>query len=334
MTPVKVAINGFGRIGRHIVRSAINDPAVSIVAINDLFDSHLLAHLLKYDSVYGKAALSIEAKESEIVVNGNPIKLFKEKDPARLPWKDLGVEVIHECTGLFTEREKAAAHLTAGAKKVIISAPGKNADATFVMGVNHETYNPAKHHIVSNASCTTNCLAPIAKVMHENFRVERGLMTTIHAYTNDQKIMDAPHKDLRRARAGALSQIPTTTGAAKAVGLVLPELAGKLDGFAIRVPTADVSCVDLTVICSRPVTAESVNAAFKKASETKLKGILGYSEEPLVSIDYVGNTHSSIVDGPLTKVIDNLVKVLAWYDNEGAFSERMVELTKYIGEKL
>lgn len=334
MTPVKIAINGFGRIGRHIVRVAANDPAIQIVAINDLFDSKMLAHLLKYDSVFGRAELSVEVTENHLTVNGQGIKLYKETDPSKLPWKELNVDVVFECTGRFTERDKAAAHLTSGAKKVIVSAPAKNADATFVVGVNHETYDAAKDHVVSNASCTTNCLAPVAKVLHETFGIERGLMTTIHAYTNDQNLMDAPHKDARRARAGALSQIPTTTGAAKAVGLVLPELAGKLDGFAIRVPTPNVSCVDLTATCTKPVSIETVNAALKKASEGSLKGILGYSEEPLVSIDYVGNAHSSTVDALSTKTIDNMLKVLAWYDNEAAFSVRMVDLAKYIGEKL
>lgn len=334
MTPIKVAINGFGRIGRHIVKVAANDPAIQIVAINDLFDSKLLAHLLKYDSVFGRAELSIEDRGNALIVNGQEIKLYKETDPSKLPWKELGVHVALECTGRFVERDKAAAHLTAGAKKVIISAPGKNVDATFVMGVNQETYNPAKHDVISNASCTTNCLAPFAKVLHENFGIECGLMTTIHAYTNDQKIMDSPHKDLRRARAGAVSQIPTTTGAAKAVGLVLPDLAGKLDGFAIRVPTPDVSCVDLVATCKKPITAETVNAALKKASEGELKGILGYSDEPLVSVDYIGDTHSSVIDALSTKTISNMVKILSWYDNETGFTYRMVDLTKYIGEKL
>lgn len=334
MTPVRVAINGFGRIGRHVVRLAANDPAIDIVAINDLYDSKILAHLLKYDSTAGKAALSIEAREDALTVNGHEIKLIKEKNPENLPWKDMKVDVVMECTGLFTERDKAAQHLKAGAKKVIISAPGKNADATFVMGVNNETYDPQKHDIVSNASCTTNCLAPVAKVLHENFKIKHGLMTTIHAYTNDQKILDLPHKDFRRARAAALSQIPTTTGAARAVGLVLPDLAGKLDGMAIRVPTPNVSCVDLCAVCEKPISAEAVNAALKKASQSELKGILGYSEEALVSIDYNGDHHSSIVDSLSTKVMDDMVKVLAWYDNETAFSVRMIELAKYMGEKL
>ncbi len=334
MNPIKVAINGFGRIGRHIVKVAANDPSIQIVAINDLFDSKLLAHLLKYDSVFGRAELSIEAKEHELIVNGQTIKLTKEKDPSKLPWKELGVHIAMECTGLFTNREGAAGHLTAGARKVIISAPGKEADGTFVMGVNHETYDPSKHDVVSNASCTTNCLAPAAKVLHENFTIESGLMTTIHAYTNDQKILDGPHKDFRRARAGAVSQIPTSTGAAKAVGLVLPDLNGKLDGFAVRVPTPDVSCVDLTATLSKSATTDEINAALKKASENELKGILGYSDEPLVSVDYIGDTHSSVIDSLSTKVMGNMVKILSWYDNETGFSVRMVDLAKYMGEKL
>lgn len=334
MSPINVAINGFGRIGRHIVRESANNPAIKIVAINDLYDSKILAHLLKYDSVFHKASLSIESSETALVVNGQEIKLYREKDPKKLPWKELGVDIVMECTGIFTQRDAAALHLEAGAKKVIISAPGKQADATFVMGVNHETYDPSKHHIVSNASCTTNCLAPVAKVLHENFDIKHGLMTTIHAYTGDQRLVDTPHKDFRRARAAAISQIPTTTGAAKAVGLVIPELNGKLDGFAIRVPTADVSCVDLVATCGKPISIDSVNAALKKAAEGELKGILGYTEEPLVSIDFVGNPHSSIVDASLTKVINDMVKIITWYDNEAAFSIRMVELAKFMGEKL
>lgn len=334
MSPVKVAINGFGRIGRYVVKVAANDPGIQIVAINDLFDSKMLAHLLKYDSVFGRAHLSVEAKEDALIVNGQTIRLFKETDPTKIPLKDVGATIVMECTGKFTDRDKAALHLQAGAKKVIVSAPAKNADATFVMGVNDKSYDPAKHHIVSNASCTTNCLAPVAKVLHDNFIIERGLMTTIHSYTNDQRVMDGPHKDYRRARAAAVSQIPTTTGAAKAVGLVLPELAGKLDGYAIRVPTPNVSCVDLTVNCTKPMTVESVNKCMKQAAEGSLKGILGYSEEPLVSVDYIGNVHSSTFDALSTKVIGNMVKILAWYDNEAAFSVRMVDLAKHLGERL
>lgn len=334
MSPIKVAINGFGRIGRHVVKVAANNPAIQIVAVNDLFDAKTLAYLLKYDSVFGRAPMSVEAKEGEIVVNGQSIKLFKERDPPKLPWGDMGVNIVMECTGLFRDKASASAHLRAGAKKVIISAPGKDIDGTFVMGVNNETYDPAKHDVVSNASCTTNCLAPVVKVLHQNFGLERGLMTTIHAYTNDQKLVDAPHSDLRRARAAAVSQIPTTTGAAKAVGLVLPELAGKLDGFAVRVPTPNVSCVDLVATFSKPITVQSINESLKKASENELKGILGYATEPLVSVDYNGNTHSSIVDPALTKVIDNMAKIFSWYDNETGFSVRMTELAIYMGERL
>lgn len=334
MTPVKIGINGFGRIGRIILRQSINDPMVQFVGINDLFDVQTMAHLLKYDSVFGRANMSIEAKDNALVLNGRTIPVTKETDPTKLPWKTADAQIILECTGKFTDKEKAEAHFKAGAKKVIISAPAKGDVATFVYGVNHHTYDNKKHDVVSNASCTTNCLAPVAKVLNEKFGIERGFMTTIHSYTNDQRLMDGPHKDLRRARAGAMSQIPTTTGAAKAVGLVLPELKGKLDGFAVRVPTADVSCIDLACVCKRSPTAEEVNSALKHASEHELKGILGYSSEPLVSIDYVGNVHSSTVDAEFTKVIDNLVKVLAWYDNEAGFSARMVDLAKYMGEKL
>lgn len=334
MSPIKVGINGFGRIGRNILRHAINDPLVQFVGINDVFDIGAMAHLLKYDSIFGRAEMSIEAKDNALILNGKKITITKETDPAKIPWKDLGAQIVLECTGKFTEREKVNAHLTAGAKKVIVSAPAKGEDLTVVMGVNHKNYDAEKHTVLSNASCTTNCLAPVAKVLHANFGIERGFMTTIHSYTNDQRLMDGPHKDLRRARAGAMSQIPTTTGAAKAVGLVLPELKGKLDGFAVRVPTPNVSCVDLACVCKKAASTAEVNAALKKAAESELKGILGYSEEPLVSVDYLGNTHSSIVDSECTKTIDNLVKVLAWYDNEAGFSARMVDLTKYIGERL
>jgi glyceraldehyde 3-phosphate dehydrogenase len=334
MSPVKVGINGFGRIGRIVLRQAINDPMIQFVGINDVFDVSAMAHLLKYDSIFGRANVSVEAKENALVVNGKTIPVTKELDPTKLPWKSSGAQVILECTGKFTDKEKASAHLTAGAKKVIVSAPAKGDAKTFVIGVNHHSYNPATDHVVSNASCTTNCLAPVAKILHEKFGIERGFMTTIHSYTNDQRLMDGPHKDLRRARAGAMSQIPTTTGAAKAVGLVLPELKGKLDGYAIRVPTPDVSCVDLVCIVKKPTKTEEVNAVLKHASENELKGVLGYSEEPLVSCDYIGNVHSSTVDAEYTKVSDNLVKVLAWYDNEAGFSARMIDLTKYIGERL
>lgn len=334
MAPIKIGINGFGRIGRIILRHSINDPLVQFVGINDVFDTATMAHLLKYDSIFGRAQISIEAKSDALVVNGKSIPVTKETDPTKLPWKSTGAQVVLECTGKFTDKEKASAHLTAGAKKVIISAPAKGEVKTFVMGVNHTTYNPASDHILSNASCTTNCLAPVAKVLHEKFGIERGFMTTIHSYTNDQRLMDGPHKDLRRARAGAMSQIPTTTGAAKAVGLVLPELKGKLDGFSVRVPTPNVSCVDLVCVCKKKSAAEEINAALKHAAENELKGILGYSTEPLVSVDYLGNTHSSIVDAEYTRTIDNLVKILAWYDNEVGFSARMIDLTKYIGERL
>ncbi len=332
--PVKVAINGFGRIGRQIVKDSINDPAFEFVVINDLTDTKTLAHLMKYDSVLGRANCSIEATEDALIINGKKIKVLKESDPTKLPWKALGVQLVLECTGKLTDKEKAMIHLTNGAKKVIVSAPSKGADATIVMGVNHKDYNPAEHHIISNASCTTNCLAPVAKVLHENFGIERGFMTTIHSYTNDQRLIDSPHKDLRRARAAALSQIPTTTGAAKAVGLVLPELKGKLDGFSVRVPTPDVSCVDLVVTVKKNATIEEVNAAFKKASEGSLKGILGYTEEPCVSADYLNDHRSTIVDGPYTKTNENMIKVLAWYDNEVGFSVRMMELAKLVGEKI
>ena len=334
MSPTRIAINGFGRIGRAALRLSMNDPQVEFVGINDLFDVKTMAHLLKYDSVFGRANLSVEAKENALVVNGKTIPVTKETDPSKLPWKADGVHVVLECTGKFVDPEKAKAHLTAGAKKVIISAPAKGECKTFVMGVNHTAYNPATDNIVSNASCTTNCLAPVAKVLHENFGIERGFMTTIHSYTNDQRVMDGPHKDLRRARAAAVSQIPTTTGAAKAVGLVLPELKGKLDGFAVRVPTPDVSCVDLVCLMKKSVKAEEVNAALKKASESTLKGILAYTEEELVSCDFIGTSVSSTVDATLTKTNENLVKVLAWYDNEWGFTCRLMDLAKYIGEKL
>ncbi|MBI2975213.1 MAG: type I glyceraldehyde-3-phosphate dehydrogenase [Deltaproteobacteria bacterium] len=334
MAPIKVGINGFGRIGRIIMRHAINDPLIQFVGINDVFDVAAMAHLLKYDSIFGRAQVSIETKGDSLVINGKSIPISKETDPTKLPWKTLGAQVVLECTGKFTDKEKAAAHLTAGAKKVIVSAPAKGDDLTVVMGVNHQAYDPAKHTVISNASCTTNCLAPVAKVLHETFGIERGFMTTIHSYTNDQRLMDGPHKDLRRARAGAMSQIPTTTGAAKAVGLVLPELKGKLDGFSVRVPTPDVSCVDLVCVCKKAATVDSINASLKKAAEGNLKGIMAYSDEPLVSVDYLGNTHSAIIDAECTKVIDNLVKVLAWYDNETGFSARMIDLAKYVGERL
>jgi glyceraldehyde 3-phosphate dehydrogenase len=331
----KVGINGFGRIGRNVLRAALKmGSELEFVAVNDLTDAKTLAHLLKYDSVHGKFQGTVDVKEGAIVVNGKEIKVLSEKDPAKLPWKSLGVTVVLECTGIFTTDEKASAHITAGAKHVVISAPAKGGKvATIVMGVNDDALNESCK-IMSNASCTTNCLAPVVKVLHDSFKVKRGLVTTIHSYTNDQRILDLPHKDLRRARAAAMSMIPTTTGAAKAVGLVIPELNGKLNGMAIRVPTPDVSIVDLVAELEKPATAEEVNAALKKASESNLKGILGYSEEPLVSVDYIGNAHSSIVDAKSTMVLDNnFVKVLSWYDNEWGFSCRMVDLMVLIGKK-
>ncbi|MFH1654133.1 MAG: type I glyceraldehyde-3-phosphate dehydrogenase [Pseudomonadota bacterium] len=330
----KIAINGFGRIGRMVVRAMRGRDDIELVGINDLIPIPTMAHLLKYDTTHGHFPGSISVKDNAIVIDGKEIPVTSEKDPEKLPWGKLGVDVVMECTGVFRDQAGTSKHLKAGAKKVIISAPAIDPDGTFVMGVNHTTYDNAKHNIVSNASCTTNCLAPFAKVLNETFGIESGLMTTIHAYTNDQCVVDAPHKDLRRARAAAMSQIPTTTGAAKAVGLVLPDLNGKLDGFAIRVPTINVSCVDLTALCKKPVNAKDVNAAFKKASENELKGILGYTEEPLVSTDFNGDPRSSIVDGLLTKANGNLVKVIAWYDNEMGFSYRMVEFAIYMGERL
>jgi glyceraldehyde 3-phosphate dehydrogenase len=329
---VKVGINGFGRIGRNFFRAAYKDPALEIVAVNDITDAKTLAHLLKYDSVHGRFEEEVGVKDSALVVAGRTVQVLAAKDPSELPWGKLGVEIVIESTGKFTEREGAEKHLKAGAKRVIISAPAKNPDATFVLGVNEKTFDPKKHFIISNASCTTNCLAPVAKVLLDNFGIERGLMTTIHAYTNDQKILDLPHKDLRRARAAGLSMIPTTTGAAKAVALVIPELKGKLDGMAIRVPTSNVSVVDLTVEMSKAATADEVNAAMKKAAEGPLKGILQYVDEPLVSVDFNHTSFSSEFDSLSTKVIEGkMVKVLAWYDNEWGYSCRMVDLAKYVG---
>ena len=330
----KIGINGFGRIGRNLFRAAFGDAALDIVAVNDITDAKTLAHLLKYDSVHGAFKGTVEAKDQSLVVNGKEIKVLASKDPAALPWKDLGVEIVVESTGRFTDRASAAKHLEAGAKKVVISAPAKDEDITIVLGVNETRYDPAKHHVISNASCTTNCLAPVAKVLMQVCGIKHGLMTTIHSYTNDQSILDLPHKDLRRARAAAMSMIPTSTGAAKAVGLVLPELKGKVHGLAIRVPTPNVSVVDLVVETERPVTAEAINAAFRKAAEGELKGILGYTDEPLVSIDFNGNPLSSIVDGLSTSVIDGtMVKVLSWYDNEWGYSCRVRDLIKYIASK-
>ncbi len=329
---IKVGINGFGRIGRNLFRAAYKDPAFEFLAVNDITDAKTLAHLLKYDSILGRFPEDVTATADSIVVNGKPIRVYAEKDPATIPWKDHGITLVVESTGKFKKSVDAQKHMTGGTvKKVIFSAPCDDPDATFVLGVNEHIYDPAKHHILSNASCTTNCLAPVAKVLHETFGIEKGHMTTIHSYTNDQRILDQPHKDLRRARAAALSQIPTTTGAAKAVGLVLPELKGRIDGISIRVPTPNVSLVDLVAVLKKKTTDKEVNAAFTAAAEGKLKGILDYTEEPLVSADYLGNPHSAIVDGPYTKVIDeNLVKVLAWYDNEWGYSCRLRDLMKYV----
>jgi glyceraldehyde 3-phosphate dehydrogenase len=327
---MKIAINGFGRIGRNFLRAvaAQKKSDLEIVAINDLTDNKTLAHLLKYDSNYGAFDGTVEVSGTDqISVNGKAIKVLAERDPEKLPWQDLGVEVIIEATGFFTDRDGAAKHLSAGAKRVIISAPAKNPDVTIVMGVNDQVFDPAKHFIISNASCTTNCLAPVAKILHEAFGIEKGLMTTVHAYTNDQNILDLPHKDLRRARAAGLSIIPTTTGAAKAVAEVLPELKGKLNGFALRVPTATVSVTDLVVTIKKSTSAEEVNGKLAEAAEGKLKGILGFTMEPLVSIDFKGDARSSIVDGQSTMVLDgNLVKVVAWYDNEWGYANRLVDL--------
>jgi glyceraldehyde 3-phosphate dehydrogenase len=332
---VRVGINGFGRIGRNFFRANLKSGAVDVVAINDLTDAATLAHLLKYDSVHGTLDADVKAEGSELIVNGNRVKVLAERDPAKLPWKDLGVAVVVECTGLFRKRDLAKAHLEAGAKKVLISAPSPDPDATFVIGVNDDTYDPASQHIMSNASCTTNCLAPVAKVIKESFGFKKGLMTTIHSYTNDQRILDLPHKDLRRARAATLSMIPTTTGAARAVSLVLPELKGKLDGMAMRVPTPNVSVVDLTCEVEREVTKEEVNAALRAAADGPLKGILGYTEEPLVSSDFNGDSRSSIVDGLCTSVTGGtMVKVLSWYDNEWGYSVRLLDLAKMVGEQL
>jgi glyceraldehyde 3-phosphate dehydrogenase len=328
---VKVAINGFGRIGRMAFRAGLSRKEIDFVAVNDLTDTRTLAHLLKYDSTQGILNADVSSTSDAIIVNGKEIKVFSEKDPSKLPWRDLGVKFVLESTGLFTEKAKAAAHIDAGAKKVIISAPAKSPDITIVMGVNHKEYDPKKHHIVSNASCTTNCLAPVCKVLLDNFGIEKGLMTTTHAYTGDQRLLDFPHKDLRRARSAALSMIPTTTGAAKAVSLVLPQLEGKLKGIAIRVPTPNVSLVDLTAQLSKPATAAEINKAMKEASETYLKGILAYTEEPLVSIDFNRTTVSSTLDALSTMVVGDMAKVFAWYDNEFGYATRMIDLTAYMG---
>jgi glyceraldehyde 3-phosphate dehydrogenase len=333
--PVKVGINGFGRIGRNLLRAALDDPGIEFVAVNDITDPKTLAHLLKYDSVFGILDAQVAYGGDYITVNGRSIRVFKIKDPADLDWSSLGAQVVVESTGLFTKAEDAKKHLKGTVKKVIITAPAKGEDITIVLGVNERAYDPARHHVISNASCTTNCLAPAAKVVHENFKIIKGSMTTIHAYTNDQRILDLPHKDLRRARAAALSMIPTTTGAAKAIGLVIPELKGKMDGYAMRVPTPDVSVVDLVSLVEKSTTAEAVNAAFKAAAEGPLKGILQHVEEELVSKDFTGNPHSSMVDAGFTKVIDgNLVKVVAWYDNEWGYSCRVRDLINYVAKSL
>jgi len=334
--PIRVAINGFGRIGRNVLRAAKKAGATDIdfVAVNDLTDTKTLAHLLKYDSVHGTYHGTVEAREQSLVVDGDEVRVFAEKDPAALPWADLGVDIVIESTGRFTKRADAAKHLAGGARKVIISAPAKEEDITIVLGVNEEKYDPASHHVISNASCTTNCLAPVVKVLLDEFGFRRGLMTTVHAYTNDQNILDLPHKDLRRARAAGMSMIPTSTGAAKATSLVIPEVKGRIDGTAIRVPTPDVSVVDLTAELEKDVTAQQVNDALRAASEGRMKGILGYEETELVSIDYTGNPHSSIVDAPSTNVVAGLVKVVAWYDNEWGYSNRCVDLARYVGERL
>lgn len=331
---VKVGINGFGRIGRNVFRQALKNSEVEVVAVNDLTDANMLAHLLKYDSVHGKLEEEVTVNGSNLVVAGKEIKVLSERDPANLGWGDLGVEVVIESTGRFTKREDASKHLDAGAKKVVISAPANDEDITIVMGVNEDKYDAASHHVISNASCTTNCLAPFAKILNDKFGLKRGMMTTVHSYTNDQQILDLPHKDYRRARAAAENIIPTSTGAAKAVSLVLPELKGKLNGMAMRVPTPDGSLVDLVAELDKDVTAEEVNAAFKEAAEGPLKGILGYSEEPLVSADYVGDPHSSTIDALSTMVMEgNMVKVVSWYDNEMGYSSRCVDLAVFLKEQ-
>ena len=331
---VRVGINGFGRIGRNIMRAALGDKNIDFVAVNDLTNAATLAHLLKYDSVLGNLHARIEAKSDTISVDGDEFKVLSVRDPAQLPWKALGVDVVFESTGLFTNRDDAAKHVGAGAKKVVITAPAKGPDITVVLGVNEEKYDPAKHQIISNASCTTNCLAPVAKVVHHRFGIKKGWMTTIHSYTNDQRILDLPHEDLRRARAAALSMIPTSTGAARAIGLVIPALDGKLDGMAVRVPTPNVSLVDLAAVLEKKTTGEEVNAVLKEAADGPLKGILAMSTEELVSIDFKGNPHSSIVDAPYTKVMDgDFVKILSWYDNEWGYSNRCVDVLRMLAKK-
>jgi glyceraldehyde 3-phosphate dehydrogenase len=331
---IKVGINGFGRIGRNVVRAALHNPNIEIVAANDLTDPKTLAHLLKYDSTLGPLKGDVQLEADAIVVNGKRVKIFAIKDPAEIDWAGVGAQVVVESTGRFTDAKDAGKHLRGTVKKVVISAPGKNEDITIVLGVNDGSYDAAKHNVISNASCTTNCLAPVAKVLHEKFGIEKGSMTTIHSYTNDQPVLDFPHKDLRRARAAAINMIPTSTGAAKAIGLVMPDLKGKLDGYAMRVPTPNVSVVDLVVVTSKPTTTEEVNAALKAAANGALKGILAYTEDPVVSSDMLHNPNSSIVDSELTKVMGgNLVKVVSWYDNEWGYSMRVVDLIEFLAKK-
>jgi glyceraldehyde 3-phosphate dehydrogenase len=331
---IRIGINGFGRIGRNVLRASLGDPTLEFVAINDLTDAQTLAYLLKYDSIHGVLDVPVEAKDDYLIVDSRPIKILALRDPKDLPWRNLGVDYVIESTGLFTNRDDAAKHLAAGAKRVIVSAPSKDADVTLVLGVNEKAYDPKAHQVVSNASCTTNCLAPVAKVLLERFGIKHGLMTTIHSYTNDQQLLDLPHKDLRRARAAAVSMVPTTTGAARALHLVLPQLKGKMDGMAIRVPTPNVSMIDLTVEMESDATAADVNAAFRAAAQGPLQGILQYSEDPVVSVDMNGNPHSSIVDAPLTTGLDKrMVKVIAWYDNEWGYSCRIRDLIKYMAAR-
>jgi len=332
---IKIGINGFGRIGRNLMRCSMGDKDLDFVAVNDITDTKTLAHLLKYDSILGNLSQKIEAKDKSIIVAGDEFKVLAEKDPSKLPWKELGVDVVVESTGLFTKRSDAAKHLDGGAKKVLISAPAKEPDATICLGVNESTYDPSKHHVISNASCTTNCLATVARVLHQKFGIARGYMTTIHSYTNDQRLLDLPHKDLRRARSAALSMIPTTTGAASAVGEVLPDLKGKLDGISVRVPTPNVSLTDFVMELKKGTTEAEINNAFKEAAGSYMKGILDYTDDELVSIDFRGNPHSSIVDGPYTAVMDgNFAKVLAWYDNEWGYSCRLRDLIKLVAKSL
>ena len=331
---IRIGINGFGRIGRNVLRASLGDPELSYLAINDLTDAKTLAYLLKYDSIHGTLKATVEATDDHLIVDGKPIQVLAKKDPKELPWKDLGVDLVIESTGRFTDREGASRHLSAGAKRVIITAPAKDPDVTLVLGVNEQTYDPRSHQVISNASCTTNCLAPVAKVLLENFGIRHGVMTTIHSYTNDQQLLDLPHKDLRRARAAAVSMVPTSTGAAKALHLVLPQLKGKLDGMAIRVPTPNVSLVDLTVETEKECDIASVNAAFRRAAQGSLKGILQYSEAPIVSVDQNGDPHSATLDAQLTTVLEHrMVKVIAWYDNEWGYSCRVRDLIKFIAAK-